>query len=281
MEGVYDSSAVVPDAPSEPEFFARNVGISGRVPSYVLGEELQKEGVCWVLPDGLVHDDGPISIPTHMRVGELVGLVESTYGVVYDSESRLFRRPVATHDLDGPDAAGHATSSLRVELQRRQSFVLRVRFVRGTVSATYDTVGIGADGVEFAQSVIAGVRKPWINITTERDFYDATQSVQTGITVNTQRQVVPGGVVFSGMVGPLQHGDIRLVGELQVSSFTSGVDRAMVDSPIEVDGPTGRWLKLTRYHELGATLQGSFKGIGVKLGGDYDDVFVFVRVDRA
>jgi hypothetical protein len=254
--------------------------VVGDVPAVKVGEELVRAELVDDIPVQMLHDPKPLPVPQHAKVGDLVRLVEYTYSMTYDQDDKIFRRAVATSDVDSPDAAGRATAEDRVDFLRRQTMVLRVCFVHGALGATYNAGSLSADHVEFAASVPAGVRRPWINVSTERSSFDTLTDTNSGRTFNTKRTVVPSGVQFDGMVAPLYDGCFRITGNLSVSTFNgNGVDRSIVTDPVEVDGLRGIWLLTTRYRSMSAGLAASLRGIGLKVNGGDDEVAVFVRVD--
>jgi hypothetical protein len=216
------------------------------------------------------------------RVSDVVAFVETTMGWVYDPPSKRFIRAAATHTVDEPDAFGRPTNTdQRASLERRGLVAMQFRFVKLTLG-TQGRADLGA-GFEFDRYSVSGpegVQRPWINDTEQRGYFQGTTQGLSTISVATTRETIEAGVQLTGMASRLPGNGFRLDGDLSISSFTdTGLDKAQVEVPLQIDGERGKWYRVFVGEGANASVGLALRRFRVDLSAAGSAVAVEVRVD--
>lgn len=250
----------------------------GTLPLREILNELRKaELVDYFPPDEIPNHQ--VAIDRHHRMVDLVNILESRTGWVYDNSRKTFYRAYATHSLDGPDSFGRPAKSERVPTDPRPSITVSLCFRRLAASVTGWDVHAGATANMIHFVTPDGVRQTW-NINQERSYFEPVQTLQDGSAVGQQRGTVTSGLTVDALCARLPGGWFRIDGNMNISSFTGqGLDRANVSLPMQVDAPRGQWARtvLVRGGDLG--LDVALKNMGFDLNASGDALELLVRVD--
>jgi hypothetical protein len=144
-------------------------------------------------------------------------------------------------------------------------------------------VSAGASETKFFATVPDGVRASWVSAT-ERSYFegvrDPASPVASDRQVETARRTVEGGLRFDAICARLPGLGFRIDGNLEVSSFVgTGLDRAVVTFPIQLDGPRHEWVRTVVVCGRDASADVAFRQFGAELAGSGDFIELLVRVD--
>jgi hypothetical protein len=144
-----------------------------------------------------------------------------------------------------------------------------------------DLAGGGYQDIFFSGSVPAGVNSNWVK-TEERSYFEGVTSASSDKpeVVQTQRKTVQSGLQLQALAARLPGGMFRIDGTLTISSFVgTGLNRAVADLPLQVDGPRGQWVRclLIRGGDLAAELAIERVSLNATAGGDALEVSVLVE----
>jgi hypothetical protein len=183
------------------------------------------------------------------------------------------------HPIERPDELGRPTEG--VPFIRRSLVHLHIEFYRVGVNVDVRNAAAAASGQVQRFSYLT---TPGINVsvgnTSERAF---SESVVLGSSDAAALQGVTqfreAGLTFDGTIGIVQP-YTRISGEVVVSSFLgSGIERASVDIPIELDAVLGRWVTVATIDAADVNAGIAFQSFGWTLDAGAERIVVRVRVD--
>lgn len=239
--------------------------------------------------------DGPVTGPAMYcdqttRLADVIRGLERSQSWVYDPLSESFYVATATHSADGPDAFGRATASDRVPVQRRAAVAVWFKFRKVSAGASVgighgrnQTLSAGAGETTFCASVPDGVPSRW-DRSTERSYFEGVRDPAAGGAdvrqVETQRRVVSSGLAFEAITARLPGGAFRIDGKLEISAFVGrGLDRTVVTTPIQLDGPRHEWLRTLVISGGDVAGDVAFRHFGLDTSATTDSLEVLVKVD--
>lgn len=267
-----------PDFPTG--LLAKPATVAGALPLQLLLQQLQSHELLVQYPPGPT--DQSVDVLQGSRWYDVCLAVERATGWIYDTDTKRFLAPAATHSVDTPDAAGRAETDRRLSLSRRQQITLRWRFARIAGNVTEDGGGVNGQAIDFAASVPQGVFASW-SVTQERSYYEGVTdpaNPNADTVVRTTKRVVNAGLQYGGLAAVLPGGGCRLDGILSISTFTGlSTDRSVVNVPLQLDGERGKWMRVMVLNTGDAGIRMSFRALGLNLGASADRVVILARID--
>ncbi len=258
--------------------------VSGRVPIAELVLELRRADLIAAYPPSGMRSGIPIEFITSSgdtRACDAIRAVEEACGWVFDIATSSFYVARATHSDDEPDAFGRPGVEQRVPLGMRPMVQVSFRFRRLGASLTSDEFSGGGDGTVFTASLPDGIKEEWSKVS-ERSFFEGVRDANSDnpAVVETSRKIVESGVQVQAIAARLPGGNFRLDGRLQLSSFTGKtLDRAVVDFPLQVDGPRGRWCRTLVIKGADAGARVAFRQFDIDPGASVEALELAVMVN--
>jgi hypothetical protein len=222
-----------------------------------------------------------LTIVEGTRTADVIKCIELATSWVFDEKSISFYLPTATHSEDNPDTFGRATRPDRVPVDSRALVVVSFRFRRVSGGVSYQGANAGVTFTSFSASVPEGVVSSWSN-SQSRSYFEGVTAVdaQRPGTIQTVRRTVDAGLQLDGVAARLPGGRYRLNARLEVSSFLgTGLDKALVRIPLDVDSICGSWDTVYRVYGADANATAAFHGQGLTFAATGDVVEVQVRVE--
>ncbi|MEM9346208.1 MAG: hypothetical protein AAGB26_06295 [Planctomycetota bacterium] len=183
------------------------------------------------------------------------------------------------HPIENPDDLGRPVDGVAFLVRDQVHLYIEFLRVGANVDIRQQALAGSAQIQRFQYRTTPGVEFT-VGNTTERAF---SESVILGDSdaqaLEGRTQFREAGIEFDGLVG-LVVPRTRLSGELSVSSFLgSGIERAQVEIPIEIDAPLGRWIEVAQIDSADINAGIAFRTFGWNLDAGGERIIVRVRVD--